>query len=69
MSGRRFNMEEGRKLTRSRSNRMVGGVCAGIGDYFGVDSTIVRIAAALLILGAGIGLFAYIVCWIIIPEA
>ena len=62
-------MEEGRKLTRSRSNRMVGGVCAGIGDYFGVDSTIVRIAAALLILGAGIGLFAYIVCWIIIPEA
>jgi phage shock protein C len=60
---------EGKRLTRDMSNKMLGGVCSGVAKFFGVDPTIVRIVWALLIFGAGFGAFAYIVCWLIIPEA
>ena len=59
-----------RKLYRSRGDRMLGGVCGGLGDYTGMDPTIVRLLVALLILLSGIlpGLIAYIVMVIIIPP-
>ncbi len=60
---------DSKRLTRDTRNKMLGGVCSGIGSYFGVDPTIVRVVWVLLALGAGFGVVAYIICWLIIPEA
>ncbi len=57
-----------KRLYRSRSDRMVWGVCGGIADYFGVDTTIIRVLAVLLtFLSGGGGILAYIVLAIVIP--
>ncbi|HWL96236.1 MAG TPA: PspC domain-containing protein [Nocardioidaceae bacterium] len=59
-----------KRLTRSRDDRMISGVCGGLAEYFGVDSTLVRILVVVLtVLGFGTLLIAYIVGWILIPEA
>jgi phage shock protein PspC (stress-responsive transcriptional regulator) len=57
-----------KRLYRSRTNSTIGGVCGGIGEYFNVDPTFVRIIAVLLFFAKGVGLLAYIVGWIIIPQ-
>lgn len=59
-----------RQLRRSRTNRQLGGVLAGIAYYFGLNPTHVRIAyAALSLLSAGFpGLLVYIILYLIIPE-
>lgn len=57
-----------RRLYRSRTQRILGGVCGGIAEYFDIDPTLVRIGWLLLVPVLGTGFFAYIVCWIIIPE-
>lgn len=57
-----------KKLYRSNSDKMIGGVCAGIGEYFDLDSTLVRLAFVLLSLAYGGGIIAYIVCTLVIPE-
>lgn len=58
-----------KKLYRNTSNRMIGGVCSGLADYFGIDSTIVRLAWAILTVCSISGLFwIYIICWIVIPA-
>ena len=59
---------ETKKLKRS-SNKMIGGVAAGIAEYLDVDPTIVRIIWAVSVIFAGFGLLAYIICWIIMPSA
>jgi phage shock protein C len=57
-----------KKLRRSHDH-FVGGVCAGIGEYFGLDSTLVRVAYAFIsLLTGGIAVVFYIVLWVIIPE-
>jgi phage shock protein C len=56
------------KLFRSRSDRMIAGVCGGLGQYLGVDSTIVRIVAVILALSPGPGLLIYILLAVIMPE-
>jgi phage shock protein C len=56
-----------KKLYRSTKNRMIGGVCGGLGEYFNVDPTIVRLGTVVFAL-CGAGILAYIVAWIIIPE-
>ena len=59
-----------RPLQRSTTNRMIAGVCAGIGEYTNMDPTIVRLLAVLLFFLTGPGmLVAYLVMAIIIPEA
>jgi len=59
----------GRRLTRSR-NSMVGGVAAGVAEWINADPALVRIAWALLVpLTSGAALLAYIVAWVVIPEA
>ena len=60
-----------KKLYRSRTNRMISGVCGGIAEYFGIDETLVRLGAALLMLVTRIVPFVifYIIASIIIPEA
>lgn len=56
-------------LRRSRTDRMAGGVCAGIAEYFELDPTIVRLLAVLAtLLSSGGALIAYIVLWAVVPE-
>lgn len=58
-----------KKLFRSRTNRMIFGICGGIGDYLGADPTVVRIVAVLLaFFSFGTAALAYLVCALIIPE-
>lgn len=56
------------KLYRSTSDRMVAGVCAGLGQYLGIDASLVRIFFMLLTIGGGSGVLIYLVLWILIPE-
>jgi len=56
------------KLYRSTSDRMLAGVCGGLAEYIGMDSSLIRLALVLLILFGGTGVLAYIIAWIIIPE-
>ena len=57
-----------KELRRSRADRMVAGVCGGLGRYFGVDATIVRIVFSALVLAAGAGLVLYLIAWTIMRE-
>ena len=57
-----------KKLYRSRTAQKICGVCAGLANYFGIDPTIVRLAAVALVLFAGGGLLAYIIAALVIPE-
>jgi phage shock protein C len=60
-----------KKLTRSEENKMIGGVCAGFGDYFDIDYTLVRlifVALGLLTVMFPMLVF-YVVAWIVIPAA
>lgn len=57
-----------KKLYRSRNQRMLAGVCGGIGEYFNIDPTLVRLGFVALSFLAGGGLFAYILAVIIIPS-
>lgn len=59
---------ESKKLYKSNSNKIICGVCGGIGEYFNIDPTIVRLIFIILFCGAGSGLLAYIIAAIIIPE-
>lgn len=56
-----------KRLYRSRSNRMIWGVCGGLAEYFDLDPTIVRIIAVLLIFANGLGILAYIILAIVVP--
>lgn len=59
---------EKRKLYRSESDRMVGGVCGGLGDYLDIDSTLVRIIFVALALMGGPGFLVYLILLIIVPS-
>jgi phage shock protein C len=63
-------MAETTRLSRSTSDRMLAGVCAGIAEHFGWDPTIVRVGFVLLsvISAAFPGLLVYIIMWIVMPE-
>lgn len=58
---------EKRRLYRSQKNRIIGGVCGGLSDYFGWDPTLVRIVFAMLVLAGGNGLLLYLLLWILTP--
>jgi phage shock protein C len=56
-------------LYRSKSDRMIGGVCAGLADYFELDPTVVRLLAVLAaVLSSGAAIIAYLVMWVAVPE-
>jgi phage shock protein C len=60
---------EPKKLYRSSTNRMIAGVCGGIADYFGIDPTIVRVIAFLMLLPGGVpGFVPYVLLWLIVPA-
>jgi len=56
-----------KRLYRSRHEKIIGGVCGGVGRYFDIDPTIVRLILVLLFFAKGIGALAYLIAWIIIP--
>jgi len=58
-----------KRLYRDPDNRVLGGVCGGIGQYFKIDPLIIRIIFLVIFFGFGIGLLIYIILWIIVPEA
>lgn len=58
-----------RKLFRDTDDRIVGGVCAGIGHYFGVEPRWIRVITLLAIVFGGTGLFLYLILWIVMPKA
>ena len=57
-----------RRLTRSRDDRIIGGVCSGAARYFDIDPIIPRIVLAVLAVFGGTGLAVYLLAWILIPE-
>lgn len=63
------NLRSGRKLYRDSEDRILGGVCAGIGHYFSVEARWIRLIAISLIFFGGIGLPIYLILWIIMPAA
>lgn len=58
-----------RRLTRTTDEKMIAGVAAGLGRYFGVDPVIFRIGFVLAAFAGGVGVFAYLLAWLVIPEA
>ena len=59
---------ENRKLRRNPMNRVIGGVCSGLADFFGVDVALMRIAFVIAFLFASFGFWLYIILWIVLPE-
>ncbi len=61
-------MNNGKRLTKSATERMLCGVCGGIAEYIGTDPTVIRVLWVIFSLMGGSGLLAYIIAAIIIPE-
>ena len=57
-----------KKLYRSNSDKMIGGVAGGLAEYFDIDSTLMRVIFVIITLLGGSGVIAYIILWIVIPE-
>jgi phage shock protein C len=57
------------QLVRPRNPRVIAGVCSGLALHYGWDITIVRLILVLCVLFAGTGVLAYVIAWIVIPEA
>jgi phage shock protein PspC (stress-responsive transcriptional regulator) len=64
-----FSVPVSRKLFRDPDDKVLGGVCSGIGAYFGIDAIWLRLFFAFLFFGFGTGLLLYIILWIVIPKA
>lgn len=62
------SMMEPKKLCKSKSNKMIAGVCGGVAEYLNVDPTIVRLIWACLVFAGGLGLPLYLVALIIMPQ-
>lgn len=58
-----------KKLYKSRQDKVIDGVCGGLGEYFGVDPVVVRIVFVILTLWGGAGIILYILGMLLIPEA
>ncbi len=61
-------MENSSRLYRSVRDKMIGGVCGGLANYFDVDIALIRIAFVLLLVFGGGGFLAYVILWIVIPS-
>ncbi len=60
--------KETKRLYRSKKDKIIAGVCGGIGNYLGIDPVVVRLVWVLLALCGGAGILAYLLAWIIIPK-
>ena len=67
--GKRVGAVAGRKrLMRSRTDRKIAGVCAGVAEYFDLDVSLVRVVWLIAGVMTGIGLLSYPIAWIVMPE-
>ena len=57
-----------KKFQRDTQHKVIGGVCAGLANYFDIDATLLRLLLAFLILFAGTGFWLYIILWIVMPA-
>ena|SRR3989338_4663569 len=57
-----------KKLYRSNRDTKIAGICGGMGEYFNVDVTLIRLVWVSAIIFAGTGILAYIICWLIVPQ-
>jgi len=57
-----------KQLRRSRTARMISGVCGGIAEYFGIDANLVRLVMVVLTFFGGTGVLVYLIAWVLIPE-
>lgn len=64
-----INKSHTKRIFRDPDNRILGGVCSGIGNYFGIDPVWIRIAFIFMFFAFGTGPFLYLILWIIIPKA
>ena len=60
---------ENRRLSRNPMNRVIGGVCSGLAEYFGLDTALVRIAFVIAFMFASFGFWIYIILWAILPVS
>lgn len=63
-----YLMTETKKLYRSKSDRIIAGVCGGLGEYLEIDSVFIRLAFVLLTIFGGAGILIYLVMFLVIPE-
>ncbi|RPH94089.1 PspC domain-containing protein [candidate division KSB1 bacterium] len=56
-----------RRLVRIHKGRKIAGVCTGLGDYFNMDPTVVRLLWLALVLAYGMGLLLYLILWLVVP--
>lgn len=64
-----MNNQPVKRLYRSKSNRIIGGVCGGLAEYLNIDPTVLRLITALLsFFWIGLPLWVYLLAWLIIPE-
>ncbi len=67
--GQRTKFFSMKHLYRSKKDRILGGICAGLGEHLDIDPNIIRLIwAAVTVLSIGMGILVYILAWIIIPE-
>ena len=57
-----------KKLQRDTNHKVIGGVCAGLANYFDMDASLLRLLLAFMILFAGTGFWLYIILWIVMPA-
>ncbi len=57
-----------KRLYRSKTDRMIGGVCGGLGQYLAIDSTVVRLVFLLLFFVGGSAIPIYLILWVITPQ-
>jgi phage shock protein C len=61
-------MAQTRKLYRSRTDRMIAGVCGGLASYFSLDPTLIRVLFVVLAVLGGSGIIIYLAMWLIVPN-
>lgn len=61
-------MAQTKRLYRSETNKVLGGVCGGIGEYFSLDPVIIRLAFVIFTLMGGSGILLYLILWIVVPP-
>lgn len=59
----------GKRLYRDENNKVLGGVCAGLANYFGIDPVVVRIIFVVLLFAGGVGFLPYIIFWVAVPSS
>jgi phage shock protein C len=58
----------GKRLQRSRTEKMIGGVCGGLGEYFEIDPTVIRVLWVAINAAGGAGIILYLILWVVMPE-